>query len=470
MSVKTMNHEPRKRVFVFGIDGATPDLVFRKWRKDLPAMSRLMADGVYARSRSSVPPISIAAWGSLFSGKDPSELGVFGYNYRKPNGEMDIITAEQVREPRVWDILDKQNKRTIALYIPLTFPVKKLNGAMVSDFLTPSADSACAYPLSLRAKIKKMPRPDLFFDVAVGLAGHKGMDPGDLIKKTYIMSDMQIALAKELLAKKDWDLFAMVMLGSDRLQHMLWNHFDETHPRYVRGSKYKNALKEYYKYLDKNLGQMLTQLPQDTTVIIASDHGMVPQYGKISINNWLMQNGYLTLKTECADKIKTGKVRFNTKMVDMGKSTAWGSGAYHARIFINKRLITKGYNKFRDRLIRQLKQIPDDKGRKIKTEVFASEKIYKNPKHPECPDLTVYFDDLRWASNPDFGGKGIYAYESAAGADSAGHSREGLIIASGTDIKRRGDIGTIDIRQAAPTILKHLDAKIPKDIKLKPFA
>lgn len=457
-----------KKVFVFGIDGATPDLVFGKWRKDLPVMNRLMGTGVYARSKSSVPPISIAAWGSLFSGKDPSELGVFGYNYKKPNGEMDIITSKQVREQRVWDILGKRKKRSTVLYVPLTFPVKKLNGAMVSDFLTPSVDSACAYPLSLRAKIKKMPRPDLFFDVAVGLAGHKGMDPGDLIKKTYIMSDMQLALAKELLSKS-WDLFAMVMLGSDRLQHMLWNHFDETHPRYVRNSKYKNALKEYYMYLDRHLGEMIKRLPADTTVFIASDHGMVPQYGKISINNWLMREGYLILKPEYEGAINK-KTRFGTKMVDMKKSTAWGSGAYHARIFINKKLVGKDYDKFRNKLVQKIKQILDDKGRKIKTEVFVSEKIYRNPKHPECPDLTVYFDDLRWASNPDFGGKGIYAYESAAGADSAGHSREGLMIAAGSAVSKRGDIGTIDIRQATPTILKYLGVKTPKDIKFKSFA
>ncbi len=457
-----------KKVFIFGIDGATPDLVFKKWRSSLPAMSRLMSQGVYATSHSSIPPISIAAWGSLFSGKDPSELGVFGYSYKMPNGKTDIITSKQVRKPRVWDLLGTQKKRSAVLYVPLTFPVKKLNGTMVSDFLTPSVNSACAYPPSLRTKIKKMKRPDLFFDVAIGLAGHKGMAPQDLIDKTYIMSDMQLTLAKELLLK-EWDFFAMVMLGSDRLQHMLWNHFDATHPRYVKNSKYKNALKNYYMYLDRNLGEMIKSLPSGTTIIVASDHGMVPQYGKININNWLMQEGYLTLKPGHEETIKTKKVRFGIGMVDMKKSLAWGSGAYHARIFINKKLINKDYHKFRNKLANKIKKIPDDKGKRIKTEVFVSEKIYKNPKHPECPDLTVYFDDLRWASNPDFGEKGIYSHESAAGADSAGHSREGMIIAAGPTIKKRGDIGTIDIRQTAPTILKYAGAKIPKDIKFKPF-
>ena len=173
-----MHNKLTKKVFVFGIDGATPDLVFTKWRKDLPVMNGLMARGVHARSRSSIPPISIAAWGSLFSGKDASELGVFGYNYKKPNGEIDIITSKQVREPRVWDILGARKKRSTVLYVPLTFPVKKLNGTMISDFLTPSVDAACAYPISLRAKIKKMPHPELFFDVADQFVGGLAVSGG----------------------------------------------------------------------------------------------------------------------------------------------------------------------------------------------------------------------------------------------------------------------------------------------------
>ena len=90
-----------------------------------------------------------------------------------------------------------------------------------------------------------------------------------------------------------------------------------------------------------------------------------------------------------------------------------------------------------------------------------------NVDDPNCPDLTVYFDDLRWASNPDLGQEGLYSWESALGADSAGHARQGCFVISGKSLKKTGDIGEVDIAQVMPTILKLLDVDIPEDIKQK---
>ncbi len=465
-----MKKYEKKKVFVFGIDGASPDLVFGTWRKVLPNMHKIATRGISGETESTIPPISITAWSALFSGKDPSELGIFGYSKKTKNGGMELVTSNDVRAPRVWDIAGQKNKRSVVLYVPLTFPASKIRGAMVTDFLTPSADSNCAYPLSLKKEIENMPRSDIFFDVAVGLAGHKGMNPDELIRKTYLMTDMQLALAEKLLLKNQWDLFIAIMLGSDRLQHMFWHHFDETHRRYVKNSKYKNVLRDYYIYLDKRLGKMMSMLPPDTSIVLISDHGMIRQDGKININNWLMKENYLMLKKEYADEIASGKkMRFDTNMVDFTKTIAYGSGAYHARIFINKKLAGKKYKSIREEIAKKLGRISDDRGKPMATKIFSSEDIYENPNHPECPDLTVYFDNLRWASNPDFGAKGLYSWESAAGADSAGHSRNGLFAMAGPGIARRRAKNKVDARRIAPTILKLLDLKIPKKINVKPI-
>lgn len=465
------NHmkKSRNKVFIFGIDGASPDLVFKKWKKDLPNMAKIINGGVYAETASSVPPISITAWSTMFSGRDPSEIGIFGYSYKNKRGKSEITTSRQVQDQRIWDIASAQSRRSVVLYVPLTYPVSKIKGVMVSDFLTPSIDGNCAHPASLKNDIKKMGNPSLFFDVAVGLAGHKGMNPDDLIKKTYYMTDMQLRLAKKLLST-EWDLFTMVMLGSDRIQHMFWNHFDPKHRRYVRNSKHKNVLRDYYLYLDKHLGEMMEQIPQDATIMLLSDHGMVRQNGKININNWLIENGYLKLKPEYQKDFANGKkVRFSTDMVDFEKSLCYGSGAYHARVCISKKLNATRYKALREELIRKIKAIKDDRGRKIGTKVFKKEEIYKNSRHPECPDLTIYFDNLAWASNPDFGQKGLYSFESAAGADAAGHSDTGMFAMKSPLLKKKGHLTKFDAKRIAPTILKALGAKIPKTIKVKPI-
>jgi predicted AlkP superfamily phosphohydrolase/phosphomutase len=451
------------RVFLFGIDGAPPELVFGSWLGELPNIKRLMERGCYARLESAIPPSTIVAWNSMISGGDTSEIGVFSYTRRGKGGKPRLVNSRDVKCELMWDILGRENKKTIALYVPLSYPARPINGAMVSGFLTPGIGSACAYPESLREKIKKLGNTGMFFDVAVGLAGHKGLDPEKLIEKTYEMTEMQLRLLKELLVEP-WDFFMAVMIGTDRLQHMLWRHFDETHRRFIPNSRYRDSLKEYYIYLDRQLGGILKLLDEDTVVIVASDHGMVKQEGKININNWLMQEGYLVLKGGVDPK---KKAKFSTELVDMGKSLAYGGGAYNARVYINRAKAGKRYKEIRKKIASGLKQIRDDRDRELDTRVYFADEIYKGTSGTEMPDLIVYFDDLRWASNPDLGQEGLYSWESALGADSAGHSRQGCFVISGKGIKNKGQIADIDIRQVAATILWILGVEKPKGIPEK---
>jgi len=448
------------------MDGGEPSLVFEKWRDLLPNIKKLMENGSYARMNSTIPPNTIVAWNSMISGRDTSELGVFSYTYKTPSGETRLVSSQNLRCKVMWDIIGEYNKRSIGLFVPLSYPVHPIRGCLVSDFLTPDIESNCAYPESLKEKIKKLGNTEVFFDVVAGLAEHKHLDPEDLIKRAYLMTDMQFTLLKDLFHNEKWDFFMAVMLGTDRLQHMLWRHFDETHRRFIANSPYHDAIKNYYIYIDAKLGELLSALDDDTVIIVASDHGMIKQEGKININNWLIEQGYLVLHK---DVDLSQKQRFSSSFINMEKTIAYGSGAYNARVFINKQIVGSRYPKISEEIIQKLKSIPDDKGNPLDTKVYKAEDIYKNTSDPNCPDLTVYFDDLRWASNPDLGLSGLYSWESAMGADSAGHSRQGFFVISGKKIKKKGMMPDIDICQVAPTVMKILQVPIPSDLKVKPL-
>ena len=50
----------RKKVFIIGLDCATPQLVFDdEWLKDLPNIKRLINNGVYGELESIIPPITV---------------------------------------------------------------------------------------------------------------------------------------------------------------------------------------------------------------------------------------------------------------------------------------------------------------------------------------------------------------------------------------------------------------------------
>src|SRR3989338_10518293 len=127
-----MKYNNKKKVFVFGIDGAAPELIFDKWINLLPNLKKLIQTGSYAKLNSTIPPLTIVAWNSMFSGKDASELGVFSYTYKNKEGESKLANSSLIKVKLLWDILTEQNKKSVVLYVPLSYPVKPLNGVMVS--------------------------------------------------------------------------------------------------------------------------------------------------------------------------------------------------------------------------------------------------------------------------------------------------------------------------------------------------
>jgi len=466
-ALKGVKKGNRKRVLLFGVDGSAPGLIFDKWRDELPNINSLMKKGCYAKLNSTIPPVTISAWNSMISGKDTSELGIFNYTYKDDDGKMRLTDSSRLKSDLMWDILSRHNRRSIGLYVPLSYPVKPINGVLVSGFLTPDIDSDCTYPPKIKEKIKALGDTDMFFDVAVGLGAHKALDTGDLVKNTYTMTKMQLALLKDLVVNEKWDFFMSVMIGSDRLQHMVWKHFDEKHRKFIKDSPYKDALKDYYIYLDKELGEIIDLAGEDTIIIFASDHGFTRQEGKININNWLMDKGYLHLKKEYLEEIKGKNVRLKQYGIDWDNTIAYAGGAYHARMYLNKEKLGDKYKETRERIISELMDIKDDKGHEIKTKIYKTDEIYADTSSPECPDIFIYFDELRWASNPDLGSEGLYSWKTAVGADSAGHDSQGCFIIAGKGIPAQGDIGEVEICQVAPTILSLLDVPIPDDIKAK---
>src|SRR6187431_805117 len=82
------------RVLVIGLDCASPDLIFNEFRQDLPVLSSLMRHGTWGILRSSIPCITVPAWASMLSSRDPGVLGVYGFRNRKDRSYAHMVTAD----------------------------------------------------------------------------------------------------------------------------------------------------------------------------------------------------------------------------------------------------------------------------------------------------------------------------------------------------------------------------------------
>jgi Uncharacterized conserved protein len=180
---------------------------------------------------------------------------------------MVTATSEHVREKRVWDYLTESGKRSVVVGVPQTFPVRPLNGCLISDFLTPGRHSPFSYPPQLKERVLRI-APDYEFDVP----DFRTDDKDWLLAQIYAMTDARFKVVDALLKSEPWDFFMMVEIGVDRSQHGFWRYHDPQHFRHQPGNPYERAIHDYYVHLDRKLGEWLAMIPGDTVVLVVSDH------------------------------------------------------------------------------------------------------------------------------------------------------------------------------------------------------
>jgi len=441
------------KVAVIGLDCAAPQLVFERWRADLPNLSRLMESGRYGRLLSTSPPITVPAWASMMSSKDPGQLGIYGFRNRKDHSYdgYALANAAALRQEMVWDVLGRAGKKVALLGVPPSYPPKAVNGLQVGCFLTPSTKNEYTYPRELKTEIERVSG-----GYVVDVEGFRTNDKDALLTRIYEKTRKHFAVARHVLATKPWDFFMMVEMGVDRIHHGFWKHMDPTHLKYEAGNPHEHAIREYYRYCDQEVGAVLALLPEETVVFVVSDHGAKKMDGGVCFNEWLIRQGYLTLETY-PDRLTP----IDKTAIDWSRTKAWGDGGYYGRLFLNVKgreprgiIDPADYEKVRSDLIAEIEAIEDPDGRTIGSRAHRPQEIYR-----ECrgvpPDLIVYFGDLTWRSVGAVGTKTIHTFENDTGPDDANHDWHGIFVEGGPlrASRARGELQGLRIFDMAPTIL-----------------
>jgi predicted AlkP superfamily phosphohydrolase/phosphomutase len=461
-----MNQGSSAKVVLIGLDCAEPSLVFERFADRLPNLSRLRSRGFWGKLRSCDPPITVPAWMSMMSSKDPGTLGYYGFRNRADHSYEKMITATAlaVREPLLWDYLGAAGRQVILIGVPQTYPPRPVNGLLVTDFLTPSIASNYTYPTALKDEIAGLPEVHPYeFDVS----DFRTPDKGKIRDALTRMTDKRFALARHLLATRPWDFFMMVEMGTDRVHHAFWQYMDPKHHRYEPGNTYESVIAEYYEHVDRRLGELLQVAPKGATVIVVSDHGAQCMEGGIAINEWLIQKRYLVPETPV-----TAPCRLEAMKIDWSRTIAWGAGGYYGRLFLNVKgrepqgvVAPADYEATRDRLVAELEALGDHKGRPIGTRVLKPEQLYRTVRGAAPPDLFVYFGDLRWRSVGTVGTGEIHTFENDTGPDDANHAPDGLLIASGPRIEHHGPVSGMQLMDVTPTILRLFGLDVPADLQ-----
>lgn len=503
-----------KRVLVIGMDGATWDLI-KPWaeRGKLPTFRRLLEEGAHGDLISILPISSAVEWSVMLTGKQPGKLGIFDFIRRKSDSyDLEVVCMREEWNP-LWKILNDTGHRFGIMGVPLTLvPEREINGIFVVGAIT-YAKGRLANPPELDDFLRK-----INYEIHVPPAQAIGMGPYLERVKQVIRKKFDVAL--QLFKRDRWSFFMFCIYSTDMVSHTLWKYMDKEHPLYTPNERLESAILECYQLIDKCLSLFLKHLPEDTVLMLVSDHGQGPLYKYVDLNTWLKQSGFL----ECKERLETHSYRrrivdtaksrfkhllfrylsryqlrifgitrrlipshFFKKIIDMlmhifGLSThekifgdiKWeGTKAYSlgcCSIFINLRgrepmgIVMPGeeYGKIREEIIRKLGMLKDSEtGLNVVQRVWKREELYSGPLCDSLPDLVVEFlDDCKYFNVTTSLRNTVFFTTSTC----ATHTRRGIFLAYGKIIRRGLRLEECSICDIAPTILHLINVPISSDV------
>jgi predicted AlkP superfamily phosphohydrolase/phosphomutase len=442
------------KVLVIGLDSAPPALLFDRFASHLPHLARLRAEGAWGPLQSVIPAITIPAWACAMTGRDPGQLGIYGFRRHLHSSYAPgrWVDSTDVRAEAVWDTLSRHGRPVIVVGVPPGYPPRRVRGSFVSCFLTPDVHRPATHPRALADTLATI--ADRY---AADVADHRGAEPDRLLRDVREMTEQRFRVFRHLLRAGAWDFAMMVEIGLDRIHHAFWGSCDREHPGYVEDGPYAQTILDYYRLLDREIGSVLQDaVDARTAVFIMSDHGAKRWQGGIAINEWLRRELYLVLRSPPG-----GRGPLQPEMVDWSHTMAWGQGGHCGRVYLNLRgrqpagvVDPADAERVLSQIEHGLSAIAAPDGRALLTRVFRPETTYR-----ECrgapPDLIVYFGDLDWRAVGSVGANDLYVTQNDTGPDQANHATDGVIIAHvpGAVAERLDGLRLVDVGPAVLRIL-----------------
>ncbi|PSQ19128.1 nucleotide pyrophosphatase [Halobacteriales archaeon QS_8_69_26] len=359
------------RVAFFGIDGV-PYSLLADHPGEFPNMAALADEGTAGPIDSIVPPESSACWPSLTTGVNPGETGVYGFQDREV-GSYDtyVPMGRDVRSKRLWDRATDAGRDATVLNVPVTFPPQRNVQRMVSGFLSPGLDKA-AYPEDLRQYLEKI---GYKIDVDANL-GHKD-DKSEFVEDAHATLDARFEAFEHYVGADDWDLFFGVFMTTDRVNHFLFEDYE------TEGEYYEEFM-DFYRTVDDYLGRLRDSLPDDVTMVVASDHGFTTLDYEVHLNQWLHDEGWLVYEDGAHEEL--------TDVAEGTKAYSLIPGRFY--INLESREPRGGvpqdeYESTRQELKSMLQDLEGPEGTPVADEVYEKEEVFRGDHADMAPDLVV---------------------------------------------------------------------------------
>lgn len=463
------------RVIVLGLDGLDWGVVDALVEKGLlPALQRVMDGGVSRVMRSTTPPLTPAAWSTLFSGLPPAEHGIFDFTARESGRyRFRLCAASDRQADMLWSLASDAGRGVVVVNVPMTFPATAVNGLMVSGMDAPTLAGA-VHPASATATVLAI-SPDYRIDAM----SHWFDDRDEFADRLLAMHRARHRLAVELLHSRRPELFICVYVLADRVQHVAWSEPPSS------------EVVAAYQTLDGAVADYLDSLGEDDSLVIVSDHGFQELRSEICLNQLLEQAGLLVLdRQRCRQLLDRHRRRLTLSRgrragdhaspwglppralwfdaVDWSRTRCAAFGLM-GNMMLNLRgrdpqgLVLPGADAAA--VLRTAEQAVADRLRGERVIAHPVDWDHRRSRRVDPPDAVLEIDGYHIST---WGGREFYAPDSAeyepresAAGHTGVHSPDAVLIAMGRGFEPRVERGTADALDIVPTLADLLALDLP---------
>ena len=357
-------------MFLLGIDGL-PRWMWQQFADSgvMPNSTKLLQTGTLVPMKSALPEVSSAAWASIVTGMNSGGHNVFGFTDLMDGSYTLGFTSSRTFRAKPFWARDGSGPSFI-MNVPQTYPAQSMNGMLVSGFVA----------LDLKRAVH--PPEQLPWLESIGYAVDADMSLVEKGKQKFVDELRRVMSARcqalhHHWKRESWQNMMFVFTGTDRLNHYLWEDFEDT------TSPFHQLFLDYYHEVDRQIGLILQRLDDSTTLAAVSDHGFARQDVSVNLNFLLAEAGYLRLKESARPSY--------IDMLPETRAFAMDPG----RIYLHRRERYPSGTVNPDEAESLLEQLTTMflntrvNGKPLATEVIRGKDAYSGPFSHRAPDLIV---------------------------------------------------------------------------------